>query len=88
MSLRPAGPARPIQGEGPGFEPLSAHYAAPMKDRSVWPECREPGTHACAGSNATSECICWHHVLQQRHVEHALELLVQIERELQWIGGR
>jgi hypothetical protein len=62
-----------------------------MKHRSVWPECREPGTHDwCAGSNATSECICWHHVLQQRqrHVEHALELLVQIERELEWIGER
>jgi hypothetical protein len=59
-----------------------------MKDRSIWPECREAGTHGCAGSNATSECICWHHVLQQRHVEHALELLVQIERELEWIGGR
>jgi hypothetical protein len=63
-------------------------YPAPMKDRSVWPECREAGTHRCAGSNAASECICWHHVLQQRHVEHALEVLVQIERELEWIGGR
>jgi hypothetical protein len=59
-----------------------------MKDRSIWPECREAGRHGCAGSNATSECICWHHVLQQRHVGHALELLVQIEQELEWIGGR
>jgi hypothetical protein len=63
-----------------------------MKDRSVWPECREAGTHdRCAGSNATSECICWHRVLQQRqqrHTEHALELLVQIERELEWISAR
>jgi hypothetical protein len=40
----------------------------------------------CAGSSATSECICWHHVLQQRHVEHALELLVQIDQELESIG--
>jgi hypothetical protein len=64
-----------------------------MKGRSVWPECRGAGTHDwCAGSNETSECICWHHVLQQRKrqrlVEHALELLVRIERELEWIGGR
>ena len=66
----------------------SSGYAAPMKDRSVWPECRDAGTHRCSGSNANSECICWHHVLQQRNVEHALELLVQIERELEWIGGR
>ncbi len=66
----------------------SSGYAGRMKDRSVWPECRDAGTHRCAGSNATSECICWHHVLQQRNVEQALELLVQIERELEWIGGR
>ena len=50
---------------------------------------REVGTHdRCAGSSATSECICWHHVLQQRHVGHALELLVQIEQELESIGNR
>jgi hypothetical protein len=60
-----------------------------VKDRSVWPECRGTGTHdLCAGSSATSECICWHHVLQQRRVEHALELLVQIEQELESIGER
>jgi hypothetical protein len=60
-----------------------------VKDRSVWPECREVGTHdLCAGSSATSECICWHHVLQQRRVEHAIELLVQIEQELESIGNR
>lgn len=54
-----------------------------MRERSVWPECREAHAHdRCAGTSTTSECICWHHVLQQRDVEHALELLVQIEREL------
>jgi hypothetical protein len=60
-----------------------------MKDRSVWPECRESSTHdQCAGSTQSSECICWHHVVHQRHVEHALELLVQIDRELGSIDRR
>jgi len=74
-------------------------YAASMKDRSIWPECRKADTHAqCAGSSAASECICWHHVLRERQVEHevvkhrqveqAHELIVQIERKLESIGGR
>jgi hypothetical protein len=60
-----------------------------MKDRSVWPECRNSGRHdQCAGSTQSSECICWHHVVHQRHIEHALELLVQIDWELESIDRR
>ncbi|HEX3300309.1 MAG TPA: hypothetical protein VHW68_09375 [Actinomycetota bacterium] len=60
-----------------------------MRNRLVWPECRTDDTHQqCAGSNATSECICWHHVLQQRHVEQSLDVLPQIEREMAWIRER
>jgi hypothetical protein len=74
-------------------------YAAPVKDRSIWPECRKADTHGrCSGSTATSECICWHHVLRQRQADHAVveqreveqahELIVQIERKLESIGAR
>ena len=60
-----------------------------MKDRSVWRECRDANAHErCAGSNSTSECICWHHIVQQRQVEHALELLVQTQREVASICAR
>ena len=60
-----------------------------MKDRSVFAECREPESDAherCPGSNVTSECICWHHILQQRCIEHSIELLERIERELERIA--
>jgi len=60
-----------------------------MKDRSVWPECRDSGTHdQCVGWTDTSECVCWHHVVHQRHVERALNLLVEIERELSSVRAR
>ena len=73
----------------PVLDMTSSGYAALVKDRSVWPECRDADTHdRCAGATSTSECICWHHVVQQRHVEHALELLLQIGRELAWLAGR
>ena len=60
-----------------------------MKDRLVFAECRVPESDAhelCPGLNATSECICWHHILQRRSVEHSVELWERIERELAQIA--
>ena len=57
-----------------------------MKDRSVWPECGGSTHDRCGGTNATSECICWHHVVQQRQIEHAMELFVDIAREVEAIS--
>jgi hypothetical protein len=76
---------RPFDTNVAGYAPCAAMM---MKDRSIWWQCREGGTHdRCTGSDSVSECICWHHVLQQRHVEHATELLTQIERKIAWTDG-
>src|SRR3954453_13477157 len=74
-------------------------YAAPVKDRSIWPECRKADTHGrCSGSTPAPEFICRPHVLRQRQADHAVveqreveqahELIVQIERKLESIGAR